>query len=223
MRQTLRGPNGPRATMSSARENTAKGGALSPRIQACSTSRVTPSSVARASGLPRVCAALRNVRVWEFSGGTNLVERSDAVSDGELDERGEVVEVELAHQADAVGFHRARGEAQLRADFGVGFAVGDEAQDIVLGGRQFLERARGAAPQRLEHLVGAVAGDVTFSGGHLTPGFSQLSPAAMPSQVAARARLQRALDHHARVVHRKHDDCDIWLLLGDGAQRLEGL
>src|SRR5260221_76967 len=83
--------------------------------------------------------------------------------------------------------------------------------------------ARASARWSLESMWGGLAGAVASAAAPPAEVSPPLALLARLGKVTAPARLQRALDHHARVVHRKHDDCDIGLLMGDGAQRLEAL
>lgn len=57
------------------------------------------------------CRAWPTISVGIFLTGVPaplLFERRDAVLDGEFDERGEVVDIELFHHAGSVGFHGFR-------------------------------------------------------------------------------------------------------------------
>src|SRR4051794_38701867 len=65
-----------------------------------------------------------------------LLERRQAMANGEFDERRQVSDTELLHCPRAIGFDRPGRKAQERRGRGVGLAVGDQLQDLALAGSQ---------------------------------------------------------------------------------------
>src|ERR1700726_241428 len=73
------------------------------------------------------------------------IKSGDAVPNRKLDERGQVVELQLFHQATAVGFDRSRRQPQSLRRLGIGIAVGHQPENLALDTGQVLH-IRGKAP-----------------------------------------------------------------------------
>src|SRR5260221_3340086 len=101
-------------------------------------SSLIPATLVMASSLDSERAAAYRRTTTDRPVG--LVERRQALPDGELDQRRQVVDAELAHDAAAVGFHGARRQAERGGHFGVAPARRHRLDDLALGRRQPVER-----------------------------------------------------------------------------------
>src|SRR5512136_184420 len=68
------------------------------------------------------------------------VQRDQAVLDGEADEAGGVVDLQLGHEVAAVLLDGLRAEVEVTGDGRIGVALGDELEDFPLAGGELVER-----------------------------------------------------------------------------------
>ena len=88
--------------------------------------------------------------------------------DGELDEAGDVMDVEFAHEAGAVGIDGFRTEVEASGDFLGANALNEEGEDLVFAGAERIEGFdEGAGAFGLEEGLGVDArGEEDGTGGH---------------------------------------------------------
>src|SRR5690348_14009230 len=117
-----------------------------------------------------------------------LVERRHAVADGELDERRQVVEVKLAHDADAIGLDRARRELEDPGHLRVRLAFGHQAHDFALARVQGIDPLAHRRPQAVEHLLGDALAEIALARRHGADRLDELRARAFLAEIAPRAR-----------------------------------
>src|SRR5690242_3273641 len=160
------------------------------------------------SSTQRVCQEILTSRPeWE------LLQRGDAVADGELDQARQILDFELLHHAASIGIDALGRQAQALGDLRARPALDDELQHLALARAQALDRIvlAALAEVALELLAVDFLAEVARAGAQRAHRAHHLAAGRLLDDVATRAGAKGLVDELRVGVHGEDQD------LGSGA------
>src|SRR5438552_8727314 len=143
----------------------------------------------------------------------------------ELHELDRIADLELLHDARAVGFHGLGRQRQRLSDGGVGAPLDDQLQHVPLTQREAVERAdvRAFAKVVVDHRLGDPVAQVALAGPQRADRFPPFLACGFLQDVALRARLQGAVDVLRAQIHGEDQHARLRTFLDNAPRRLHAV